>query len=138
MRSYGAENEHKGSIWLLRVELHYQSPHRLKLSKGFHKSYLNLISFMEFTIILNGSKSGQIVPTRGLRQGGPLLPFAFILNVEFFSRLLSKEEVFGNLKGIWISKMLPTISHLLYVDDLMTTCRANNKNAKTMKRIFEL
>jgi hypothetical protein len=90
---------------------------------GFHSSWINwiriCISSSSFSILINGSHFGFFSPKRGLRQGDPLSSFLFILGYEVLSRLLFKEEVVGNIKGLKVSRAIPAIHHLLFVDDLL-------------------
>ncbi|GLT54185.1 hypothetical protein SLA2020_274050 [Shorea laevis] len=66
---------------------------------------------------------------RGLRQRDPLSPFLFILGTEALSRLLIREELAGNIHGIKISRSSPSVSHLLYADDLMVFSRGTSAEA---------
>lgn len=43
-----------------------------------------------FSLKLNGSVSGTVIPTRGLRQGDSISPYLFLLCADAFSTLLSK------------------------------------------------
>jgi hypothetical protein len=90
------------------------------------------ISTVSFSILLDGSPFGRFFPQRGLRQGDPLSPFLFIIGLEVLSRLITKEELAGNIHGIKISRHNPSIFHFLYVDDLMVFSRANSSEASSI------
>jgi hypothetical protein len=64
-------------------------------------------------------------PGRGLRQGGPLSPFLFILGFEVLSRLLFKEERNGSIHSLRIARNCPAIHHLLFADDLLLFGKAS-------------
>lgn len=74
--------------------------------------------------------------SRGIRQGDPLSPFLFVLYIEILSRMLNNEENLNNFKGIKISRTSPSISHLLFADDLVIFCRASIEDAQCIKRVL--
>lgn len=43
------------------------------------------------------------------------------------------QELKGNLHGIKTDLNAPAITHLMYVDDLLVMCRANEKEAEIVK-----
>lgn len=92
---------------------------------------------VQYSILLIGSIAGSFTPSRGLRQGDPLSPYLFILCTEFLSRMLMEEEEKGGINGIKVSRRAPTISHLLYADDILVMCRANKKEASVVKSCFD-
>lgn len=47
---------------------------------------------VSFELMLNGSLFGRIIPSRGLRQGGPLFPYLFIIGAKVLSLMLIKAE----------------------------------------------
>jgi hypothetical protein len=102
-------------------------------SLGFTHKWVQMISqcisIVSFSILMNGILFGRFYPHRGLRQGDLLSPFLFILGTEALFRLLIKEELSGNIHGIKISCNSPTISRLLYADDLMVFARGNSSEA---------
>lgn len=78
------------------------------------------------TIIINGMHAGNLTPTRGIRQGGPLSRIFFFLSaLNAYRVLLERAELEGKLSGIRIGKNAPTISHLIFVDDTILFRRAS-------------
>lgn len=86
------------------------------------------VSSVTYSNLRNGNITGRIMPRRGLRQGDPLLSYLFILCSEVLFRLMLREEAEGNLQGIRVGVDVPTVSHLLYSDDLLIACRASEKD----------
>lgn len=66
-----------------------------------------------------------MTPQRGLRQGDPLSPFLFIICAEAFSLLFNKLENERLIHGEKISRGAPSITHLMFADDLLVFCRAS-------------
>ena len=75
-----------------------------------------------FSVRINGKAYGNIVPTRGFRQGDPLSPYLFLLCAEGFTSLLTKVEEEGKLHGVSICRRAPSVSHLLFADDSLLFC----------------
>lgn len=110
-------------------------------SFGFHPVWINWIkqsiSTSSFLVLLNGSPFGHFSPSRGLRHGDTLSPLLFLLCSEILSILLLKEEAIGNLRGIKIGRQAPTISHLLFADDLLLIAKADSRDAHVSNRCLE-
>ncbi|KAK3232377.1 hypothetical protein Dsin_004258 [Dipteronia sinensis] len=60
---------------------------------------MDCVSTVTYSFNLNGDICGNIVPTRGLRQGDPLSPYLFILCAEGLSSLINEAQTRGDISG---------------------------------------
>ena len=71
---------------------------------------------------------GSSLVLEGLRQGGPLSPYLFILCMEVLSILLRRAVAGGFIFGCTLTSRegsVCSISHLLFVDDTLVFCKAS-------------
>ncbi|GJR61323.1 putative RNA-directed DNA polymerase, eukaryota, reverse transcriptase zinc-binding domain protein, partial [Tanacetum coccineum] len=90
---------------------------------------------------LNGSPMEEFDLFRGLRQGDPMSPFIFILAMEGLHALTYKAKALGLFKGASIGQDNMSISHLMYVDDVIFFGEwswVNTHNLISMLRCFFL
>lgn len=115
--------------------------HTVLLHLGFNEVFsnwvLSCISSVTFEILVNGGKPENFRPSRRLRQGDPLSPYLFILGQEILSRMLDHELRQRNIKGIRTSISGPTITHVMYADDIVLFSKATKKDAETISEILE-
>lgn len=108
---------------------------------GFDPIFINwiheCISTTSLSFLINGSPFGNIKPSRGIRQGDPMSPFLYVLYFEILSRLLAREEMLNNFKGVKVSRTSPSVSHLLFADDLVIFCRSTIEDASCIKRTLD-
>ena len=75
---------------------------------GFHDSQICLImrciTFVSYSVLINGVAFGNIIPLRGLRKGDPLSPYLFLPCVDGFSSLISKAIKNQMLSGLSICR----------------------------------
>ena len=70
-----------------RVEWSYLKAIMIKL--GFHRIWvemtMRLVTMVSFSVLFIGDRLDSFVPTRGIRQGDPILPYLFLLAAEGLS-----------------------------------------------------
>jgi hypothetical protein len=65
---------------------------KLGFAIGWIKLVMECSTTVRYSIVVNGRPVGNIVPTRGLRQGDPLSPYLFILCAEALSSMIHKQK----------------------------------------------
>ncbi|KAL5574791.1 hypothetical protein UlMin_016490 [Ulmus minor] len=88
---------------------------KLGYDKKWVDKIMKCISSVSFSFLLNGEVCGNIIPSRGIRQGDPLSPFLFLFCLEGIS-----------------------VSHLLFVDDSFMFLDANSSNFEVLSNILNL
>ena len=97
---------------------------------------MQCVTFVSYSIRINGKPRGHIVPTRGIRQGDPLSPYLFLLCVEGLSALIQKSVENRELEGLSVCKGSPTISHLFFANDSIIFGKASIEECNTLQRIL--
>ena len=98
---------------------------------------LACVSSISFEVLVNGGKSDQFKPSRGLRQGDPLSAYLFIIGQEVFSRILDKEFTLKNIDGVKASASAPPITHVMYADDIILFSKATRNNAEAIVKCIQ-
>lgn len=85
---------------------------------GFHNKWVDLmmecITTVSYSILINGEPSQTIRPSRGLRQRDLLSPYLFLLCTEGLQDLLTKAAASGDIRGIFIYRNGPRLTHLFF------------------------
>ncbi|XP_019186548.1 PREDICTED: uncharacterized protein LOC109181252 [Ipomoea nil] len=104
---------------------------------GFDPAWVQLllmcVTTISYNITVNDEPTGNVVPTRGIRQGDPLSPYLFIICAEGLSTLLNRAESCGDMHGIKIARNAPSINHLLFADDCLLFFRACPREMEVVK-----
>ncbi|CAO2814312.1 unnamed protein product [Amaranthus hypochondriacus] len=113
---------------------------RVMLKMGFNEAWVNrimsCISSVSFSFKVNGKVCGDVVPSKGLRQGDPISPYLFIICAEAFSRLISVSIDKLKINGIRICRGAPILSHLFFAEDSFLFAKASVQECSTVANII--
>jgi hypothetical protein len=110
---------------------------KMGFATGWIKLVMECITTVRYSIVVNGRPVGNIIPTRGLRQGDPLSPYLFILCAEALSSMITQAEAKGVITGVPTSPKGPRLSHLFFADDSLLFCKANSVEWRRLTTILE-
>ncbi|XP_019191719.1 PREDICTED: uncharacterized protein LOC109186245 [Ipomoea nil] len=107
---------------------------KLDMAKAWVDLIMKCVTTVSYSILINGSRSDPIIPTRGLRQGDPLSPYLFIICAEGLSLLLQQANRAGLIHGCRVARGAPQISHLFFADDSLLFFKPNVEEANEIKK----
>lgn len=123
-----------------RVEWDYLRAVLCKL--GFNDYVVNLLLYCvtsaRYSICHSGREFGNIVPSKGLRQGDPLSSYLFLIFTEGLSAILKQYEQSSLIGGIKVARGALTISHMLFADDSYIFCKASKEEASTVVNMLQV
>src|SRR6185437_15485697 len=97
---------------------------------------MRMVTTVSFSVLFNGDRLENFVPSRGIRQGDPISPYLFLLATEGLSCLLKARNQSSVLNGIKVAPSAPVVSHLLFADDSLLFFRANRESAEEIKEVL--
>ena len=107
---------------------------------GFNLRWISLImqciTLVSYLVIINGATYGNIIPTRGLRQGDPLSPSLFHLCAEGLSSLIQEAARNQLINELSVCKGCPKITHLFLANDSILFCKATSSECQELKKIL--
>ncbi|KAI5352315.1 hypothetical protein L3X38_005206 [Prunus dulcis] len=103
---------------------------KLGFDSKFRGWIMECVTTVSYSVLLNGEPSGQITPSRGLRQGDPLSPFLFLICAEGLTALIRRQEERNLVHGFQCRHRGVSISHLFFADDSVLFCRATEREAR--------
>jgi hypothetical protein len=114
--------------------------HKTLMEVGFPESLINVIMYGVTSVKTNvnwhGTRNSYFNPCRGIRQGDPMSPYIFVICMDKLSHLISHAVTQGSWKGIKTGRTGPTISHLMFADDLLLFGEANTKQMNCVMNIL--
>ena len=97
---------------------------------------MECIKIATYSILINGEPHGNIVPSRGLRQGDPFSPYLFLFYTEGLHGLITKVANSGDIQGVSICKNGPKLTHLLFADDSLVFCKSTEAECRTLLHVL--
>ena len=93
---------------------------------GFYEKWVALmmecITFVSYSILINGDPTNVIRPSKGIRQGDPLSSYLFLLCTEGLHSLLHQVKEAGHICGVSICKKGLRLTHLFFADNSLIFC----------------
>jgi len=90
---------------------------------GFDRYFIELVSacieWPTFSVIINCEAFGNFQSSRGIRQGCPLSPYLFIIEINELICRLQDVVTTGAISGIRLTPQTPPIHSLLFADDVL-------------------
>ena len=111
---------------------------RFGFKETFTSWIMACVTTVSFEVLINGGKSYQFKPGRGVRQGDPLSPYLFIIALEVLSRLLDWEFHFKKISRVKASLNGPAITHVMYADDIVLFSKATRMEAKAINECLDM
>ena len=112
--------------------------YKLGFLEAWIERVMSCVSTLSFSVRINGKAYGNIIPTTGLRQGDPLLPYLSLLCAKRFTALLTRAKEEGRLHGVSLCRRAPRITHLLFADDSLLFCQANQEEVQCITDTLQL
>jgi len=108
---------------------------------GFNLPYINkvmrCISLVSFVVLINSVALLFFTAKRGLRQRCPLSPLLFLLVTEGLNRALTQETNITSFIGIPFTQLY-SLTHLLFVEDVLMFCSGLRGDAEKMSIIVDI
>ena len=88
---------------------------KLGFDVRWRKLTMQCVTFVTYSIKINGKPRGNITPSRGLQQEDPLSPYLFLLCAEGLSSLISQAVECGQKeKGSYMPWGTQALTPILY------------------------
>ncbi|KAL4373564.1 hypothetical protein AHAS_Ahas05G0094400 [Arachis hypogaea] len=94
------------------------------------------VTSISFKIIWNGCKTESFEPCRGLRQGNPISSYLFVIAMDKLSQAIEERVELGVWKPMVAGRNGPSISHLLFADDLLLFVEASVEQIRMVREVI--
>jgi hypothetical protein len=111
--------------------------HKMGFSRWWIQWIMSCVTTVRYSMKFNGALLEAFSPSRGLRQGDPLLPFLFLFVADGLSALLQSEISSGGISPIKICRRALGVSHLLFADDTLLFFKASSDQADRVKTVID-
>ncbi|XP_020872418.1 uncharacterized protein LOC110226122 [Arabidopsis lyrata subsp. lyrata] len=110
---------------------------RLGFAERWCQWIMKCVTTVTYSVLINGSPSKKIIPSRGLRQGDPLSPYLYLLCTEGLSSLLANAVHLKSIHGFKASRNGPAVSHMFFADDSLLFCQANEQDCHQVLQLLQ-
>lgn len=93
---------------------------------------MNCISTKNIAILVNGTPKNYFSSSKDIIQGDPMSPYIFILCMDLLANYITHQVDNLCWNPITLSQNGPSLSHLLFTDDLMFSSRPTTKSILTI------
>lgn len=93
---------------------------------------MECVTSASLQVLWNGEPTEKFQPTRGIRQGGPLSPYLFVMCMERLFQTIEEAIVEDRWRPIYASRNGPKLSNLFFVDDIVLFAEASNDQAQVI------
>lgn len=98
---------------------------------------MEYVTFVYYTLLVNGNLTNFFKPTQGLRQGDPLSPSMFLMYATILTISLVQAESLNKIKGVKVGRNGLSFTQLLFVDDSLLFFRKDNKSLENIQIILD-
>lgn len=106
---------------------------RLGFSALWISWIMTCVKSVRFSVKLNGEVLEPFSPSRGLRQGNPLIPCLFLFIADGLATIFNREVLGCNISPVKVARNSPGISNLLFADDSLVFFKASCEQARVVK-----
>lgn len=110
--------------------------HCMGFSDSWIHRVMSCITSVSFSFKLNGQIFGNLIPSRGIRQGDPISPYLFLIGAGAFSTLIHRATTLNQIHGVKICRGAPIISHLFFTDDSTIFAKASMQECSNLANII--
>lgn len=108
--------------------------------KGFNEKWIwirSCISYVNYSVIINGKLQGKISAKRGICRADPLSPFLFVIVMDYLSRVLEESYKKGITEGFSTKNSRFHVSHLLFADDILLFSSPSESKMKNLNLLLK-
>ena len=109
---------------------------KLGFDEKWRKLIMQCVTTVTYSVKINGVPRGNIIPSKGIHQGGPLLPYRFILCAKGLSAMIHALVANGVMVGVTVCHCGPKLSHLFFADDSLIFCKASFIECYALQRVL--
>ena len=106
--------------------------HEFELPVNLVQAIMACITSVSYSILWNGGKTDPFQSSRGIRQGDPISSFLFVICMDKLLQLIEDYVMKGWWNPMRAGRSGPSISHLMFANDLMLFAEASEAQITKM------